>query len=161
MTQEVLAAVDETPAPAFDLEEVKAAIAEEARQNRARAAAVIPLSARHAGNWAFNWLEIKTRFPVIAECAQAGAPARREQARGLRRWLGWLRDRLVLRLTRFITTRQTDYNVEMLDLVHYALESLHDVEARIVQQQKQIRQLEDSLVQLQLGGGSTPARRAS
>jgi hypothetical protein len=157
--QEVLAAVKDTPEPDLDLEQLKAAIAEDARRKRAEAAAVIPLSARHAGNWSFNWLEVKTRFPVIAECAQAGAPPRLEGLRGPRRWLAWLRGRMVLRLCRFITSRQTDYNVELMDLVRYTMEALHDVEARVVQQQKRIRQLEDCLVQLQLTGGPAPAGR--
>jgi hypothetical protein len=69
---------------------------------------------------------------------------------GWRRSVARVASRIVLYLTRFLTSRQTDFNVCLLDALREMGEALHVVETRVVQQQEQIRLLEACLSQLQL-----------
>jgi hypothetical protein len=145
----------------LDLEELKAQVRARAARRRAEVAAVIPLAARapSQGGWTFNWLEAKGQVRTAERFVQAGTPPLLENAHGLKRRLGMLVGRIVMRLTRFITTRQTDYNRNVLDLVRDMAEALHDVEGRVIGQQEQIRQLESCLAQVQLRAGVPPAER--
>ncbi len=69
---------------------------------------------------------------------------------------------MVLILTRFITSKQTDLNINLLLTLREMGEALHAIETRVIQQQEQIHLLETSLSQLQLRvSGSSPARKAS
>jgi hypothetical protein len=154
--------VNGTSKESLDLEELKNRIRARAAARRAEIAAVVPLQAKAQGGWTFNWLEAKALLKTAARYAQAGQPPSHDNRHGLKLWAVKLLSRTVLRLTRFITTRQTDYNVSLLDAVRDMAEALHDVETRVVQQKEQIRQLEALVCQLQLRSGSaSPERKAS
>jgi hypothetical protein len=145
-----------------DLEQLKESIREGASRKRSELAAVVPLSAKAQDGWTFNWLEAKTLLKTATLYAEAGKPPLLENKHGLKRALAKFAAKVVLRLTRFITTRQTDYNVSVLDTVRDLAEAMHDVETRVVQQQEQIRQLEALVSQLQVRGATfTPERKAS
>jgi hypothetical protein len=148
-----------TPDEALDLERLKARIREQAARKRAEVAAVIPLAVRSPDGRTFNWLEAKALLRTAATFAEAGTPPPLEGMRGPKRWLAAQLARVVRRLTRFITTRQTDYNVSLLDTVRDLAESLHETETRLLQQQVQIRQLEALVGQLQLRGPAPAAER--
>ncbi len=148
----------ETPPAGLDLEQLRQSIEQEAARTRAQALAVRCVEASPPGHWCFNGLEARDRLRTLAELAQAGTPPRLDRADGLHRLLGGLLSRLVLRLGGFILSRQTDYNGELLNLLRYLAEALHDMETRVVQQQEQIRHLEHCLAQLR---SRALARRAS
>jgi hypothetical protein len=154
--------VNGTPEEKVDLEQLKESIRARAARKRAEIAAVVPLRAKAQGGWTFNWLEAKALLKTAAKYAEAGQPPTHDNRHGLKLWAVKLLSRTVLRLTRFITTRQTDYNVSILDTVRDMAEALHDVETRVVQQQEQIRQLEALVTRLQLGAApAAPERKAS
>jgi hypothetical protein len=147
-----------TNPPDWDLDELKARIREQAASMRERAAAAVPLAARGASAWTFNWLEVKSRLKIGAGLAQLGALPLLPRFHGVKRQLALAAARGILYLTRFLTSRQTDFNVCILDALREMGESLHAVETRVVQQQEQIRLLEATVSQLQLrltsnGGG--------
>jgi hypothetical protein len=139
-----------TSHPDWSLEELKARIREQAAEMRERAAAAVPLAARSPSAWSFNWLEIKSRLKIAAALAPIGGMPLLRQFHGLKRRVALAASRVVLYLTRFITSRQTDFNVCLLDMLREMGEALHSVETCVVQQQEQIRLLESSLSQLQL-----------
>jgi hypothetical protein len=146
-----------------DLRQLHEEIRAEASRQRARAAAVIPLPDKNPGRWCLNWLEVKGRVRGATDLAEAGLPPGLNRAPGVRRWLAGLLSRVVLRVTRFITSRQTGYNVALLDLVRDTAEALHEVETRLREQEERVRQLEATLAQVQLGRAGTPpaGRKAS
>ena len=147
--------------PDWDLDELKARIREQAAAMRERAAATIPLAARGASVWSFNWLEVKSRLKIGAGLAQLGAMPLLPRLHGLRRRLALLAARVILTAARFLTSRQTDFNVCLLDALREMGEALHSVETRVVQQQEQIRLLEATVSQLQLrAAGTGSSRRA-
>ncbi len=137
----------------MDLENLKARIRTQAARKRAEVGAIVPLAAKAQGGWTFNWLEAKALLKTAANFAEAGKPPTHENRHGLKLWVARLVSGTILRLTRFITSRQTDYNVSLLDSVRDMAEALHDVETRVVNQQEQIRQLEAVVCQLQLRAG--------
>jgi len=144
----------------LDLVELKARIREQAAAMRERAAEAVPLAARSAAAWSFNWLEVKSRLKIGANLAQLGEVPMLPRFHGWRRRVALAASRIVLYLTRFITSRQTDFNVCLLDALREMGEALHVVETRLVQQQEQIRLLESCLGQLQLRVSSiSPVRR--
>jgi hypothetical protein len=145
--------------PNWDLDELKARIREQAASMRERAAASVPLSARSSAAWSFNWLEVKSRLKIGSGLAQLGAMPLLPRFHGLKRQLALAVSRVVLYLTRFLTSRQTDFNVCLLDALREMGEALHTVETRVVQQQEQIRLLEATISQLQLRVSSGPSRR--
>ncbi len=149
------------PEEKVDLQQLKKRIRDRAALKRAEIAAVVPLRAKSQGGWSFNWLEAKSLLKTAAKYAEAGQPPSHDNRHGFKRWVVQLVSGAVLRLTRFITTRQTDYNVSMLDTVRDMAEALHDVETRVVQQQEQIRQLEAVVARLQLGAPVASERLAS
>jgi len=69
--------------------------------------------------------------------------------------------RVILYLTRFLTTRQSDFNVCVLDALRGMGEAVHALETRLVQQQEQIRLLETTILQLQWRIAGTGAARRS
>ncbi len=148
-----------TNQPDWDLDELKAQIREQAASMRERAAASIPLAARGSSAWSFNWLEVKARLKIGAGLAQLGAVPLLPRFHGLQRRLALAASRLILYLTRFLTSRQTDFNVCLLDALREMGEALHSVETRVVQQQEQIRLLEATISQLQLRVASGGAGR--
>ena len=146
--------------PDLDLDELKARIREQAAGMRERAASAIPLPPHGTSAWAFNWLEVKARLKIGSGLAQLGAVPLLPRFHGLKRQLALSASRLILYLTRFLTSRQTDFNVCLLDALREMGEALHSVETRVVQQQEQIRLLEATVSQLQLRvGNSGLARR--
>lgn len=152
--------MDRTNHPDLDLDELKARIREQAAGMRERVAAALPLPARGSSAWSFNWLEVKARLKVGAGLAQLGALPLLPRFHGLARQLALAASRVILFLTRFLTSRQTDFNVCLLDALREMGEALHSVETRVVQQQEQIRLLEATITQLQLRvAGTTSARR--
>lgn len=152
--------MDNTNQPEFNLDELKARIREQAASMRERAAASIPLTTRGASVWAFNWLEVKARLKIGTGLAQLGAVPLLPRFHGIQRQLALAASRVILFLTRFLTSRQTDFNVCLLDALREMGEALHSVETRVVQQQEQIRLLEATISQLQLRlGGTSAARR--
>ncbi len=148
--------------PDWDLDELKTKIREQAAEMRERAAAAVPLAARGSSAWSFNWLEVKSRLKIGAGLAQMGGMPLLPRFRGVKRQVALFASRAVLYLTRFLTSRQTDFNVCLLDALREMGEALHGVETRVVQQQEQIRLLEACVNQLQLrvsSGSVLPARR--
>ena len=152
--------MDNLNQPEFNLDELKARIREQAASMRERTATSIPLTTRGSSVWSFNWLEVKTRLKIGAGLAQLGAVPLLPRFHGIQRQLALAASRVILFLTRFLTSRQTDFNVCMLDALREVGEALHAVESRVVQQQEQIRLLEATISQLQLRvGGSGSSRR--
>jgi hypothetical protein len=143
----------------IDLEELKGRIRARAAAKRTEIAAVVPLAAKARDGWTFNWLEAKATLKTAASFAEAGTPPTHDNRHGLKLWAARLISRTVSRLTRFITSRQTDYNVSLLDTVRDMAEALHDVETRVVHQQEQIRQLEALVCRLQLLAGVPAGER--
>jgi hypothetical protein len=136
--------------PDLDLEELKARIREQAASMRERAASATPLPPDGSSIWSFNWLEVKSRLKIAAGLAQLGAVPLLPRFHGLKRRLALAASRVILYLTRFLTTRQTDFNVCTLDAIRGIGEALHAIETRVVEQQEQIRLLEATVHQLQL-----------
>lgn len=136
--------------PDWDLDDLKAKIREQAAAMRERAAASVPLAVHSSSGWSFNWLEVKSRLKIGTGLAQMGNMPLLPRFRGLKRRIALVASRAVLILTRFLTSRQTDFNVCMLDTLREMGEALHAIETRVIQQQEQIRQLETSLGQLQM-----------
>jgi hypothetical protein len=146
--------------PHLDLDELKARIREQAASMRERAASSIPLATRSSAVWSFNWLEVKARLKIGAGLAELGALPLLPRFHGLQRRLAQAAARGILYLTRFLTSRQTDFNLCLLDALREMGEALHSVESRVVQQQEQIRLLEATISQLQLRvAGSGSGRR--
>jgi hypothetical protein len=146
--------------PDLDLDELKARIREQAASMRERAASAIPLPPRGSSAWSFNWLEVKARLKIGAGLAQLGAVPLLPRFHGIQRKIALAASRVILYLTRFLTSRQTDFNVCLLDALREMGEALHSVETRVVQQQEQIRLLEATVSQLQLRvTNSAPNRR--
>ncbi len=143
----------------WNLDELKARIREQAASMRERAAASVPLAARSSAAWSFNWLEVKSRLKIGSGLAQLGVMPLLPRFHGLKRRLALAMSRVVLYLTRFLTSRQTDFNVCLLDALREMGEALHTVETRVVQQQEQIRLLEATVSQLQLRVSSGLGRR--
>jgi hypothetical protein len=144
--------------PELNLDELKARIREQAASMRERAAASNPLAARGPSVWSFNWLEVKARLKIGAGLAQLGAVPLLPRFHGMQRQLALAASRLILFLTRFLTSRQTDFNVCLLDALREMGEALHSVESRVVHQQEQIRLLEATISQLQfrVAANATP-----
>jgi hypothetical protein len=145
--------------PDWDLDELKTRIREQAAGMRERAAAAIPLAARGASVWSFNWLEVKSRLKIGSNLARLGAVPLLPRLHGIKRQLALVAARVILVATRFLTSRQTDFNVCLLDALREMGEALHSVESRVVQQQEQIRLLEATISQLQLRVASTGSNR--
>lgn len=134
----------------FDLDQLKARIREQAAAMRERAASATPLPPDGSSVWSFNWLEVKSRLKIASGLAQLGVVPMLPRFHGVKRRLALAASRVVLYLTRFLTTRQSDFNVCALDALRGMGEALHAVETLVVQQQKQIRLLEATIHQLQL-----------
>jgi hypothetical protein len=149
--------------PDWDLDELKARIREQASSMRERTAAAVPLTARSASAWSFNWLEVKSRLKIADGMARLGALPLLPRFRGVKRQIALAASRVVLLLTRFITSKQTDLNINLLLTLREMGEALHAIETRVIQQQEQIQLLETAVSQLQLrvSGSSSPVRKAS
>ena len=121
----------------------------------------MPLTARSASAWSFNWLEVKSRLKIADGLAKLGAMPLLPRFHGLKRRVALTASRVVLVLTRFITSKQTDLNVYLLRRLREMGEAMHAIETRVIQQQEQIHLLETSLSQLQLrvSGNSRPVRK--
>lgn len=143
--------------PDLDLDELKERIRAQAAGMRERAASATPLPPDGSSVWSFNWLEVKSRLKIAAGLAQLGAMPLLPRFHGIKRRLALAASRVILYLTRFLTTRQSDFNACALDALRGIGEALHAVETRVVQQQEQIRLLEATICQLQLrlAGGTT------
>lgn len=145
--------------PDLDLDELKGRIREQAAAMRERAASATPLPPDGSSVWSFNWLEVKSRLKIAAGLAQLGAMPLLPRFHGIKRRLALAASRVILYLTRFLTTRQSDFNACALDALRGIGEALHAVETRVVQQQEQIRLLEATICQLQLRLAGGTARR--
>lgn len=145
--------------PEWDLDELKERIREQAAEMRESVPATLPLGAHTASPRAFNWLEVKARLKIGSGLAKMGALPLLPRFHGLRRRLALAAAHVVLYLTRFLTGRQSEFNVCLLDALRDMGEALHTVETRLVQQQEQIRQLEATVGQLQMRVGGNPAPR--
>lgn len=147
--------------PDWDIDELKERIREQASSMRERAASATPLPPDGSSIWSFNWLEVKSRLKIASGLAQLGAVPLLPRFHGIKRRLALAASRVILYLTRFLTTRQTDFNTCALDALRGMGEALHAVETRVVQQQEQIRLLEAAVSQLQLRVASAgPIRRS-
>jgi hypothetical protein len=121
-----------------------------------------PLPPPAAAAPAFDWLEARRRLELAADVAIIAAPPHLE-SRGPRRWLQTFLARVVIRLTRFITSRQADYNVCLLETARDVVEALHEVERQADENQQRIQQLESCLARLQTRtgpGAGRPVRSA-
>lgn len=144
----------------LNLDELKERIREQAAGMRERAASATPLPPDGSSIWSFNWLEVKSRLKIASGLAQLGAAPLLPRFHGIKRRLALAASRVILYLTRFLTTRQSDFNVCTLDALRGLGEALHAVETRVVQQQEQIRLLEATITQLQFRLAHTgPGRR--
>lgn len=149
-----------TNQPGLNLDELKIRIREQAAAMRERAAAATPLPPDGSSVWSFNWLEVKSRLKIAAGLSQLGVLPLLPRFHGIKRRLALAASRVILYLTRFLTTRQSDFNVCALDALRGIGEALHAVETRLVQQQEQIRLLEATVSQLQMRVASIgPTRR--
>jgi hypothetical protein len=149
-----------TNQPDFDLDELKARIREQAAGMRERAAAATPLPPDGSSIWSFNWLEVKSRLKIAAGLAQLGVLPLLPRFHGVKRRVALAASRVILYLTRFLTTRQSDFNSCTIDALRGMGEALHAIETRVVEQQEQIRHLEATISQLQLRVASIgPTRR--
>lgn len=144
----------------LDLDELKARIREQAASMRERAASAMSLPSTGSSAWSFNWLEVKARLKIGAGLAQLGAMPLLPRFHGIQRKLALAVSRVILYLSRFLTSRQTDFNTCILDALREMGEALHSVETCVVQQQEQIRLLEATVSQLLLRVGSSTPRRA-
>jgi hypothetical protein len=143
-----------------DLETLRTRIRARAARRQAEIAAANPLTPQAPPPWTFNWLEARRRLQIAAGMAHIAQPPQLQHSRGLKRWLSSLTAKVVLRLTRFMTNRQTDCNVCLVETLLDMAEALHEAETRSIQYQEQIRHLQACLVQLQMRGGSlSPAER--
>jgi hypothetical protein len=144
----------------WDLDKLKTRIREQAAEMRERVAASVPLTARSSSAWAFNWLEVKSRLKIAEGLSRLGAMPLLPRFRGLKRQVALVASRVVLVLTRFITSRQTDFNINLLETLREMGEALHAIETRVIQQQEQIHLLEAQLSQLhmRLPGVVSPRR---
>lgn len=142
--------MDAIEKPEWDMEELKKRIRAQAADMRERAVAAVPLAARSPAAWCFNWLEIKDRLKIGAGLAQLGGAPLMARFHGIKRRLALAASRIVLYLTRFLTSRQTDYNVCVLDILREMGEALHISETRLIQQQEQIRLLQATINQMQM-----------
>jgi hypothetical protein len=133
-----------------ELEQIKDYIRQEAARKRAEVVAAVPLSLKARDGLCFNWLEVKDRLRLTRTFATADKPPALDRFHGLRRRIAQWTAKIVMKLTRFITNRQMEYNIATLDLVQDMAEALHDVEKRLVQQQEMIHQLEATITRLQL-----------
>lgn len=149
-----------TNQPEWDLDELKEHIRAQAACMRERAAVTLPLTLPGSAGWAFNWLEFKARLKIGSGLAKLGERPLLPRFHGFKRRLALTVSLIILYLTRFLTSRQTDFNVATLDSLREIGEALHSVETRIVQQQEQIRLLEATVGQLQLrvSSGGVPRR---
>jgi hypothetical protein len=103
---------------------------------------------------------VKSRLKLGAALAQLGTLPLFPRFHGIKRRLALVAARVILYLLRFLTSRQTDFNVCLLDALREMGEALHSVETRLVQQQEQIRLLDATVSQLQLRlSSSTTTRR--
>src|SRR5262252_9128124 len=109
--EEVSWVMSGTNDPDWDLDELKARIREQAASMRERAAASVPLAVHSSAAWSFNWLEVKSRLKIGSGLAQLGAMPLLPRFHGLKRRLALVASRVVLYLTRFLTSRQSDFNV--------------------------------------------------
>jgi hypothetical protein len=150
-----------TNQPDFNLDELKARIREQAAGMRERAASATPLPPDGSSVWSFNWLEVKSRLKIAAGLAQLGVLPLLPRFHGLKRRLALAASRVILYLTRFLTTRQSDFNVCALDALRGMGEALHAVETRVVEQQERIHLLEATICQLQLRIANIPPTRRS
>jgi hypothetical protein len=101
-----------------------------------------------AASSCFDWPQARRRLESASDLSRIAAPPQLD-TRGPRRWLQMLLAKVVLRLTRFITSRQTDCNVCLSEAARDVAEGLHEVEKQVVENQERIRQLEARLAQLQ------------
>jgi hypothetical protein len=145
--------------PEWDLDELKERIREQAASMRERVPTTLPLSAHGLSARAFNWLEVKARLKIGAGWAKMGELPLLPRFHGLRRRLALFAARGVLYLTRFLTGRQSEFNVCLLDALREMGEALYTVETHLMQQQEQIRQLEATVGLLQMRVGGNPAPR--
>ncbi|HEY7331025.1 MAG TPA: hypothetical protein VH592_25535 [Gemmataceae bacterium] len=144
----------------LNLDELKARIREQAAGMRERAAAATPLPPDGSSIWSFNWLEVKSRLKIASGLAQLGVLPLLPRFHGVKRKVALAASRVILYLTRFLTTRQSDFNTCALDALRGMGEALHAIETRVVEQQEQIRLLEATISQLQLRVTSiSPTRR--
>jgi hypothetical protein len=148
--------------PEMTLEPLRARIQEQAARRRDD---VVPSWARLPPPvpppYTFHWLEAHRRLDIALRMAHIAAPPELHNTRGPRRWAERFLAKVVTRLTRFITARQTDYNVCLYETAHEVADSLHDIERQVLENQERIRHLEACLAQLQEepGAGAGQAER--
>jgi hypothetical protein len=146
--------------PKADLDELRARLRCQAARRRADVAAENPVRPSPPPPWTYNWQEGRRLLQGADALTHISAPPQLEDVRGPKRWLTNLLGKLVIRLTRFMTNRQIDFNVRLLGAVRDMVEALHEIETRSIENQEQIRHLEACLAQLQLrAGGAADAER--
>jgi hypothetical protein len=139
-----------------DLAQLRAHILEQVAQRRAEIEAATPLRPPVPPPYSFHWLEARQRLEIAARMCQISAPPQLENTRGPKRWLSRLLGKIVIVLTRFMTNRQIDYNVNLMETVEDMVRAVHEIETQALQNQEQIRHLEACLTQLQLRAGIPP-----
>lgn len=96
----------------------------------------------------FNWPQLSITLTGIAPHAQVGTempPIRRY--RGPFRYGAALVAKVVLYVSKFLTTRQREYNVALLEFVRELGEGVRNLELRVIRQAERIRELEAALAQ--------------
>jgi hypothetical protein len=139
-----------------DLDELRDRIRSQAAQRRADVAAESPVRPPPPAPWKYNWQEGRRLLQGADALTHISAPPQLSDSHGPKRWLSSLVAKVVIRLTRFMTNRQIDFNVRLLAAVRDMVEALHEIETRSIENQEQIRHLEACLTQLQLRAGGCP-----
>jgi hypothetical protein len=142
--------------PKDDLAQLRDHILEQVLQKRAEIEALTPLRPPVPPPYAFHWLEARRRLEIAARMSQLSAPPQLENVRGPKRWLSLLLGKIVIVMTRFMTNRQIDYNVNLMETVEDMVKALHELETLALQNQEHIRHLESCLTRLQLQTSIAP-----
>jgi hypothetical protein len=142
--------------PKDDLDEMRDRLRSQAARRRAAIDADNPVRPPPPPPYRYNWQEGRRLLQGADALTHISAPPQLTDSRGLKRWLTNLVAKAIIRLTRFMTNRQIDFNVRLLAAVRDMVEALHEIEARSIENQEQIRHLEACIARLQLRADCSP-----
>jgi hypothetical protein len=138
-------------------EALLATIRERAEENQ-RQLGTTPAASRPV----YNWPEVSSRLSRAAAVAVADAtiPVDRRHT-GLRRGLILAVRRLIASLLRFLTARQSDYNLGILEAMHETGRAVRSLEKRLAAQDEELTQLRERISHLEKHLSAEVVRKAS